>query len=117
MLGACGDHDLVGDGDSGIGCEDLAFLLFPSVDGKGWGQVDAGMEAGHVVIQIRLADLGIGGEDAHDKEAEIDGIETFGRVVKNSVVDIIDCHCKLIASDGEDHLVGVPYLACSGVVA
>ncbi len=47
------------------------------------------MEVGHVVIQIRLADLGVGGEDVHDKGAEIDGIKTFGGVVKNSVVDVI----------------------------
>jgi hypothetical protein len=35
MLGKCGDHGLVGDGDSSIGGKDLAFLLFPCVDGKG----------------------------------------------------------------------------------
>jgi hypothetical protein len=52
MLGACGDHGLVKDGDSCIGCKDLTFLLFPSVlVDEGETQVDAGMEAGHVVIQ------------------------------------------------------------------
>jgi hypothetical protein len=45
--------------------------------------VDTGMEVGHVVIRIRLADLCVGVEDVHDKGAEIDGIETFGGVVKN----------------------------------
>ncbi len=78
-------------------------------------QVDAGMEVSHVVIQIRLADLGVGGEDVHDAGAEIDGIETFGGVIKNSVVDVVDCRHKLVACDGEDHLVGVPCLTCSGI--
>ncbi len=68
------------------------------------------MEVGHVVIQIRLAYLGVGGEDVHDKGAEINGIETFGGVVKNGVVDIIDRRRKFVACDGEDHLVGVPCL-------
>jgi hypothetical protein len=29
------------------------------------------MEVGHVVIQIRLADLGVGGENVYDERAEI----------------------------------------------
>jgi hypothetical protein len=62
------------------------------------------MEVGHVVIQIRLADLGVGGEDVHDKRAEIDGIETFDGVIKNSIVDIINRCRELVAFDGEDHL-------------
>jgi hypothetical protein len=115
MLGACDDHGLIGDGDSGVGCKDLAFLLFPSVDGKGDARVDAGMEVGHVVVQIRLADLGAGGEDVHDKGVEIYGIKTFGGVVKNGVVDVVDRRCKSVAHDGEDHLVGVLSFACGGV--
>ncbi len=62
-----------------------------------------------------MTDLGIGSEDVHDKGAEIDGIETFGGVVKNGVVDVVNCHTKLVAHDGEDHLVGVPCLMCSGI--
>jgi hypothetical protein len=73
------------------------------------------MEVGHVVIQIRLADLDVGGENVHDKGVEIDCIETFGRVVKNSVVDVVYCCRKLVARDGEDHLVGVPCLACGSI--
>jgi hypothetical protein len=115
MLGACGDHGFVEDEDSGISCKDLAFLLFPSVYGKGEARVDAGTEVSHVVIQIRLADLGVDGEDVQDEGAEIDGIETFGGVVKNGIVDVINCCCKLVVCDGEDHLVGVPSLVCSGV--
>ncbi len=115
MLGACGDHGLLGDGDSGIGCEDLVFLLFPSVDGKGEARVNAAMEIGHVVIQIKLADLGIGSEDVYEERAEIDGIKTFSGVVKDGVVDMVDCHHELVTRDGVDHLVGVPCLACGGI--
>ncbi len=45
---------------------------------------------------------------------EIDGIKTFGGVVKNGIVDVVDCRCKLVAYDSEDHLV-VPCLASSGI--
>ncbi len=115
MLGTCGDHGFFGDKDSGIGSEDLTFLLFSGVDGKGEAQVDSGIEVGHVVIQIRLANLGVGVEDVHDKGAKNDGVETFGGVVKNGVVDVIICHHELVACDGEDHLVGVPRLASDSV--
>ncbi len=67
MFGACGDHGLIKDRDSGKGCEDLALLLLPCLDSKGRAQVNARMEVGHVVIQIRLADLGVAGEDVHDE--------------------------------------------------
>ncbi len=50
MLGTCGDHGFVEDGDSGIGGEDLTFLLFPCVNSEGGARVDAGMEVGHDVI-------------------------------------------------------------------
>ncbi len=68
------------------------------------------MEVGHVVIQIRLVGLGVGVEDVHDECAEIDVIATFGGVVKNGVVDVINCRRVLVMGDGEDHLVGVPRL-------
>jgi hypothetical protein len=100
VLGACGDYGLVGDGDSSIGCKDWAFLLFPSVDSEAEAQVDAGMEVGHVVIQIRLADLGVGGEDVHDEGVEINGVKTFGGVIKNGIVDVIDCHHELLNWSG-----------------
>ncbi len=100
MLDTCGDHGIVRDGDSGIGGEDLTLLLLSCVDGEREAQVDAGMEVRHVVIQIRLADLGLGVEDVHDKGVEIDGIETFGGVIKNSIVDIVSCCHKLVACDG-----------------
>ncbi len=66
VLGTCGDHAFVGDGDSGIGSEDLTLLLLPCVDGKGEARNNARMEVGHVVIQIRLADLSVGTEDVHE---------------------------------------------------
>ncbi len=66
VLGTCVDHGFVGDEDTGIGRKDLIFLLLPCVDNEGEVGVDARMEVIHVVIQIRLADLGIGVEDVHD---------------------------------------------------
>ncbi len=66
MLGSCGGHSFVGDGDTSIGGKDLTFLLLPCVDGEGESRVDAGMEVSYVVIQIRLANLGVGVEDVHD---------------------------------------------------
>ncbi len=115
MLGSCGDHGFVGDGDTDIGSKDLTFLLLLHVDGKGEAGVDARMEVGHVVIQIRLADLGIGLEDVHDEGAKINGVETFGRVVKHSIVDVVNRHHELVACDGKDHLLGVPCLASGSV--
>ncbi len=35
VLGTCGDHGFVRDGDTGIGGKVLTFLLLPCVDGKG----------------------------------------------------------------------------------
>ncbi len=39
---------------------------------------------------------------------EIDGVKTFGGVIKNGVVDIVNHPHELVTCDGEDHLVGVP---------
>jgi hypothetical protein len=36
-------------------------------------------------------------------------------VVKNGVVDVLDCHRELVVCDGEDHLVDVPCLVSSSV--
>jgi hypothetical protein len=66
VLGTCGDHGFVQDRDFGIGGKDLTLLLLPRVDGKGEAGVNARMEVSHVVIQIRLANLGIGVEDVYD---------------------------------------------------
>ncbi len=63
LLGTCGDHGFVGDGDSGIGSKDLTLLLLPRVDSKEEAGVNAEMDVGHVVIQIRLANLGVGVEN------------------------------------------------------
>ncbi len=40
---------------------------------------------------------------------------TFGGVIKNGIVDVVDCRRKLVECDGEDHLVGVPCLASSHI--
>jgi hypothetical protein len=50
-----------------------------------------------------------------DKGAEIDGADTFSGVAKNGIVDVVDCHCKLVTCDGEDHLAGVTCLASGGI--
>jgi hypothetical protein len=39
VLGTCGNHGFVKDGDTGIGGKDLTFLLLPCVDGKGEARV------------------------------------------------------------------------------
>ncbi len=56
-----------------------------------------------------MADLGIGG-DVHEEGADIDCVETFGGVLKNGIADVVDCRCKLVASDDDNHLVCVPCL-------
>jgi hypothetical protein len=33
----------------------------------------------------------------------------------NGAVDVLNCCCKLVPCDGQDHLVGVPRLASGGV--
>ncbi len=73
------------------------------------------MEIGHVIIQIRLADLSVGGEDVNEEGVEIDGIEFSGWVIKNGIVDVIDCRCVLVAHDVEDHLVCFLCPACGGI--
>ncbi len=73
------------------------------------------MEIGHVAIQIRLADLSVGGEDVHDEGVEMDCIESFGGVVKNGIVDVVHLPCKLVVCDVKDHLVCVPCLVCGGI--
>jgi hypothetical protein len=74
--------------------KDLTFLLFSHANGKGEARVDAGMQGGHVVVQIRLADLGIGVGDVHEEGVETNNVEAFSGVVKNSVVDVVNCRCK-----------------------
>jgi hypothetical protein len=70
VLGAGGDHQFVRNRDACVGGKDLTLLLFASVDGQWGGQgsgVDAGVEVGHVVIQVGLADLGVRCENVLDK--------------------------------------------------
>ncbi len=101
MFGPGSDHPFVGYWeDSSAGGKDLAFFLFACVDGQGEAGVDACVEVGHVVIQVRLADLGVCGENMLDKRAEVDTVEAFHWVGKDSIVDVVDGHGKLVTHDG-----------------
>ncbi len=62
-----------------------------------------------------MADLSVGSKDVHEEGVEINGIESFGGVIKNGIVDVINCHCAQVAHDVKDYLVCVPCLACGGV--
>ncbi len=115
MLGSGGDHELVGDWDSCVGGKDLALLLFARVDGQWEAGVDADVELGHVVLQVRLADLGIRGQDVLDQCAEVDVIESFCQIVEDGVVDVVDGGGELISSDGKDKVVGSPCFARGNV--
>jgi hypothetical protein len=108
-------HRFVGDWDAGVGGKDLTFLLFACVDGQGETGVNARVKFRQVVIQIGLADLGICCQDVLDKRAEVDAIETFGWVVEDGVVDIVNGSSKLVARDGKDKFVGGPSLACDKI--
>jgi hypothetical protein len=67
VLGNCGGYyGFVGDGDTGIAGKELTYLPLPLVDGKEKAGFDARIEVVHVVIQIMLADLGVGVVDVHD---------------------------------------------------
>ena len=115
MFGAGGDHQFVGDRDARVGGEDLTLLLFVSVDGQGEAGVDAGVEFGHVVIQVGLTDLGVRCENVLDKRAEVDAVKSFCWIVEDGVVDVIDAGGKLVASDGQYKPVGCPCFACGDV--
>ncbi len=49
-------HHGFGNGNAGILGERLAFLLFVHVNSKWEGRLDAGVELGHVVVNIKLGD-------------------------------------------------------------
>ena len=119
MFGAGGDHQFIGDRDAPVGGKHLTLLLFASVDGQGQGEagVDAGVEFGHVVVQVGLADLGVRCENVLDERAEVDAVKSFSWIDKDGVVDVINGGGKLVASDGDGQYkpVGCPSLACGDV--
>ena len=100
MFGASGDHHFIEDQDSGIVGEDLTLLLFAHIHDHGEAGVNASVEFGHVVVQVRLADLGLRGKDMLDECGEVNAIESFCWIVKDGVVDVVDGGGKLVASDG-----------------
>ena len=111
MFGAGGDHQFVGDRDARVGGEDLTLLLFAIVSGQGEAGVDAGVEFGHVVNQVGLADLGVHCENGLNKHTEVDTVKSFHWIVKDGVVDVIDGGSKLVTSDGQYEPVGCPCFA------
>ena len=61
--------------------------------------VDADVELGHVVVQVRLADLGVCGQDVLDQHAEVNAIESFCRIIEDSVVDVVNGGGELVLSE------------------
>ncbi len=115
MFGAGGDHQFIGEWDAPVGGKDLTLLLFASVDGQGEAGVDAGVEFGHVVVQVGLADLGERCENVLDERAEVDAVKSCSWIDEDGIVDVIDGSGKLVASDGQYEPVGCPSFACGDV--
>jgi hypothetical protein len=69
MLGPGLSHHFFGDGHACILCERLALLLLvlAHVDGEWKVKMDSLVEIGDVVVEIRLADLGVCSADVSDK--------------------------------------------------
>jgi hypothetical protein len=67
-------HRGFGNGNAGILGKRLEFLLFAQVNSKWEGRLDAGVELGHVVVNIRLGDQRVGSANVGDKVSEGDCI-------------------------------------------
>jgi hypothetical protein len=67
-------HHGFGNGNTSVLGERLAFLLFAHVNGKWEGRLDAGVELGHVVVDIRLGDQRVGSANVVDDVSEGDCI-------------------------------------------
>ena len=115
MFCARRDHRGFGDGDTRVGGKIPAFLLLPGVDGEGEDRIHADVELGHVVVHVRLADLGIRCEDVHHQCAEVNAVEPLDGIIEHGVVDVVDGRGKLVAHDGEDEAICCPCLLCGGV--
>ncbi len=70
MLGPSHDHHFLGDGYPCVLRECLALLLLVRVDGKWKVGIDSLVESGDIVVEIRLADLGVCSADVGDKLKE-----------------------------------------------
>jgi hypothetical protein len=55
--------------------------MFLHAYGQGEAKVNAGVEFGHVVVQVELADLGVCGENMLDKRAEVNTVKSFCWIV------------------------------------
>jgi hypothetical protein len=91
------------------------FFLFAHVDGKWEGSFDAGVQLGHVVVDVRLGDQCVGGSDVGDEVPEGYRLETLGGIVEQGIIYVVNCRCKLVACDGADDDVGIPCLAVGKV--
>ncbi len=67
MLGTGPDHHFLGDGHACVLHKHLALLLLECVDDKWKVGIDSLIGIGDVVVEIRLADLGICSADVGDE--------------------------------------------------
>jgi hypothetical protein len=67
-------HCGFGNGNAGVLGERLAFLLFARVNSKWEGRLNAGVELGHVVVNISLGDQCIGSANVGDEVSKGDCI-------------------------------------------
>ena len=82
--------------------------MFLHAYGQGEAKVNVGVEFGHVVVQVELADLGVCGENMLDKRAEVNTVKSFCWIVKDGIVDVIDSGGTLVANDGQYKPAGCP---------
>jgi hypothetical protein len=115
VFGSGGDHGGIGDGDAGVVHKYLAFFLLPGVHCHWQDWVDAGVEFCEVIIQVRLADLGIRHQDVRDKHMQINAVEALNWIVRYSIVEVVDGGSKLGAVDGEDKAIDPLCLASSSI--
>ncbi len=78
--------------------------MFARVDGKWEGSFDAGVELGHVVVNVRLGDQCVGGSDVGDEISEGNRVETLGGILEHGMIYIVDCRRELVACDGANDM-------------
>ncbi len=85
------------------------------VDGKWEGSFNAGVELGHVVIDVGLGDQCVGGSDVGDEIREGNRVETLGGILERGIIYVVDSRLKLVRCDGANNDVGIPCLAVGKV--